>query len=98
MMQILVSLLVHLSAIVVLACTLISINEMSATTNHIIRLAYVLIATSAFACIAGELTGAWLISAPCALAMMGLAIFLAFDRRARWRSKPHGGHGHSASS
>lgn len=84
MMPILANLLVHLSSFVVLVCTLLSINEMTAATNHLIRAAYCFMATAAVACIFGDLTGAWKIGLPCAMAMIGMAILLVADRRKRW--------------
>lgn len=84
MILMLANAVVHLSAFVVLICTLLSINEMTASTNHLIRIAYCCMATSAVACVLGQITGTWLISPPCAAAMVGMAIMLTFDRRKRW--------------
>jgi hypothetical protein len=82
MMQTIVSLLTHVSSLVVLVCSLMVINEMTAKTDHLIRIAYVLISTAAMTgVVAPFAASAWMPSPSCSFGMLGLAILLVAERR-----------------
>ena len=82
MMQSLVNLFTAGSSLVVLVASLLAINEMTAATNHWIRISYTLISTAALAGLLAPLTTAgWQASPACLFGMTGVAILLIADRR-----------------
>ena len=82
MMQIIINLMTQASSLVVLALTLTIINSMTAGTNHLVRFAYILIATAALAGILAPMAQEnWAPTPASFLGMVGMAVLLIVDRR-----------------
>ena len=81
-MQMTVNILMMASSLVALVASLLAINEMTAATNHWIRISYCLISTAALAGILVPFieTG-WQPSPACFFGMAGVSILLVVDRR-----------------
>lgn len=81
-MQTTINILMFLSSLVVLATSLLAINEMTPATNHWVRIAYCLISAASLAGFLAPFTNSeWYPSPACFFGVTGVAIMLIVDRR-----------------